>query len=882
MTEGGGEAAGAVFERWRVRGDPADLGLVFDRTAPELLLIAHRLAGPVSAEDLVQETFLRAIERRDRWDAQRPLVPWLVGILVRVARRQRERAARRTELELLPPSPASDPAAEAERAEFAQGLSRGLESLPQGQRSALILNLVHGLGPTAIADALGEPLATVKSRLARGKRALRDTLPVGLVPAIALNTDLASARSALLEAARQNLAATTAVAATGAGGLGALLAMKGPTLASAGAMLLAGTAALIWVRTGSDAEHRGEPPRSVPEEPPLASVEIPAQTPLEPAPLALLEPDRTSARATIAAGVEPPLDPTALLGVIRGRVVDEDGAGLKGVQVFLAVPGRHPEFSRAANFLLERRPGEDFQVPEEVEATVTDEGGWFELDRPGDGLRRGLLAWSPERGCVDAEPPEPGDAAEEAEPDPAVLVLPRGFSLSARVRRADDLGPVPGASVSFYPEHSGFPLAFLNTDSEGRAATVPLAPGPYVLLATADGYADAWVDGLADQREFDVLLEPLAVLDAVLVDAGGHPWTAGRIEALTGVGSREREFEVLLTTGSYRRRGEVSEDPSDGNRPALEFDGSTGAVSGGLEEPTPRFLSVWHGPTKLGEAELASTEERELEIELARPIGLPLEVLVTLAGDGAGAVPVTVAAGDMVAMGTRFEAFERRDARGGRATLWVPVDMAGRECAVLVEAPGYVESFRWLHLPEDAASGAGLTHEVTLRPAAAELRGRVLGSGGRPPTSVSLSVIDADGGPLSRLVRTRTEALDDGLFVLHDLPEGPVRLLVLGHGHVPLGVDVELPLEEPLELRLIEGRTLDVRSPGSRNLTYRVLDASGLPILDDRLQGQRRFGRLRLQVDGTARAVEAYDAVTGVLFARSEVPVGSVLVLEEP
>ena len=72
-----------LFERWRSAGDAAALASVFDAVAPELHDVARHLdrrAG--EAEDLVQTTFLIALERAETFDASRPLVPWLLGILV--------------------------------------------------------------------------------------------------------------------------------------------------------------------------------------------------------------------------------------------------------------------------------------------------------------------------------------------------------------------------------------------------------------------------------------------------------------------------------------------------------------------------------------------------------------------------------------------------------------------------------------------------------------------------------------------------------------------------------------------------------------------------------------------------------------------------------
>ena len=88
-----------LFVRYGRRGDLAALGTVFDRVAVELLRVANHLTrNPVEAEDVLQETFLTALEKADGYDETRALIPWLVGILNNHARRlhrRRERAAQR-------------------------------------------------------------------------------------------------------------------------------------------------------------------------------------------------------------------------------------------------------------------------------------------------------------------------------------------------------------------------------------------------------------------------------------------------------------------------------------------------------------------------------------------------------------------------------------------------------------------------------------------------------------------------------------------------------------------------------------------------------------------------------------------------------------------
>ena len=69
-----------LFDRYRARGDAEALARVFDEVAPSLLKVARHIDGRGSeAEDLVQTTFLVAIERAPAFDASRPLVPWLIS-----------------------------------------------------------------------------------------------------------------------------------------------------------------------------------------------------------------------------------------------------------------------------------------------------------------------------------------------------------------------------------------------------------------------------------------------------------------------------------------------------------------------------------------------------------------------------------------------------------------------------------------------------------------------------------------------------------------------------------------------------------------------------------------------------------------------------------
>src|SRR5262245_21721127 len=90
--------AESLFVEFRVTRAPAPLGAVFDLVAGELFQVALHLCRDQSeAEDVVQATFLVAMQRAERYDAARPLRPWLLGILHREAKAQRRRARRAPE-----------------------------------------------------------------------------------------------------------------------------------------------------------------------------------------------------------------------------------------------------------------------------------------------------------------------------------------------------------------------------------------------------------------------------------------------------------------------------------------------------------------------------------------------------------------------------------------------------------------------------------------------------------------------------------------------------------------------------------------------------------------------------------------------------------------
>ncbi|HET6204159.1 MAG TPA: RNA polymerase sigma factor [Planctomycetota bacterium] len=157
-------------------GDSDAFGVVFERLAAPAYRYARRLLGdPAGAEDAVQESFVRlfAAARKGGFDPRRGTARGLLFHMVRNAcvDRVRERAREGPGGEGLPlaPSPAA-------AADLREAIETHLASIPERQRSALLLRADAGLSYAEIAAALDASLAQVKSWIFRARRALAERL----------------------------------------------------------------------------------------------------------------------------------------------------------------------------------------------------------------------------------------------------------------------------------------------------------------------------------------------------------------------------------------------------------------------------------------------------------------------------------------------------------------------------------------------------------------------------------------------------------------------------------------------------------------------------------------------------------------------------------
>ena len=163
----------ALVERF-LRGHGEDTFRALYRAhTPALYALALRLTGGdrSEAEDLVQETWVRAVVALPSFRGQSEFRSWLCGLLVNV-RRGRMRTDWRTV-----DAPDIEPAAEIDGPYDALDMERAISALPEGARDVFVLHDVHGYTHREIAEMLGIVEGTSKSQLARARTLLRESLP---------------------------------------------------------------------------------------------------------------------------------------------------------------------------------------------------------------------------------------------------------------------------------------------------------------------------------------------------------------------------------------------------------------------------------------------------------------------------------------------------------------------------------------------------------------------------------------------------------------------------------------------------------------------------------------------------------------------------------
>ena len=165
-----------VVRRFR-EGDPDAVREVFRRHAGAVQTVARSIVGdPELAADVVQQTFVKAWRSAETFDESRELAPWLYTIARRTAvdvlRRERRPTAGGHEEQV----DVAVTTMSFERTWEVYEVRRALDELPPEEREVVRLSHLVGLTHPEIADRLGIPVGTVKSRSSRAHRRLTQRL----------------------------------------------------------------------------------------------------------------------------------------------------------------------------------------------------------------------------------------------------------------------------------------------------------------------------------------------------------------------------------------------------------------------------------------------------------------------------------------------------------------------------------------------------------------------------------------------------------------------------------------------------------------------------------------------------------------------------------
>ncbi len=167
----GAEDGLAALTREARLGSDAAFSAIFERFQTPIVNYMYRVVGDWDvANDLAQDTFLKAYSALPRTDDNLQISPWLYRIATNTALDSLRRRKRITwvpfNVEMEPPAPHSDPAPHHAESDAIQA---ALAQVPADQRSCLVLNMHQGMSYKEIADTLGISVNLVAVRIYRGR-----------------------------------------------------------------------------------------------------------------------------------------------------------------------------------------------------------------------------------------------------------------------------------------------------------------------------------------------------------------------------------------------------------------------------------------------------------------------------------------------------------------------------------------------------------------------------------------------------------------------------------------------------------------------------------------------------------------------------------------
>lgn len=162
--------------RATLRGERQAFAQLVEKYQRPLYAVLRRLVRQhEDADDLLQESFLRAYQHLKEFDVSRSFYPWLYRIAVNLAlssMRRRKWLQPAESLDLFP-STDDDPEKHIDSSEFHLALERAIAKLPAEQRAILLLRTREDMSYQELSETLGIEVGTVMSRLARAREKLR-------------------------------------------------------------------------------------------------------------------------------------------------------------------------------------------------------------------------------------------------------------------------------------------------------------------------------------------------------------------------------------------------------------------------------------------------------------------------------------------------------------------------------------------------------------------------------------------------------------------------------------------------------------------------------------------------------------------------------------
>lgn len=162
-----------------IEGSKAAIEALFNKYVNNSVKLAYLITGDwSSAEDAVQEAFIRAFANIKAFDRNRSFKPWFTKIVVNEARRARKSTSKYFDIEAILGRKSEDQLIEDKVIEklHKQELLDKINKLHLNYRLPIILMYFSGLSEKEIGDVLGLPTTTIKTRLYRGRQKLKSDI----------------------------------------------------------------------------------------------------------------------------------------------------------------------------------------------------------------------------------------------------------------------------------------------------------------------------------------------------------------------------------------------------------------------------------------------------------------------------------------------------------------------------------------------------------------------------------------------------------------------------------------------------------------------------------------------------------------------------------